>query len=189
MYFVIGLLIFTILVIGANFCFLLIGGTPFHKGAEFAPIKMGTRTYTVEKFAVAVSTSGFGVAWLLAWIYFLITGWSSFSAQLSSLILHVVLQLAASIALIISGVGTFRQWKRSKGLFLTSMATLVGSTGLALLVYGPRGHGEPILMYLIGIWTLVVGGFLTTAVYLLDRLINDWDEGRTRDSSQTTGHA
>lgn len=173
MYFLTGLLIFTILIIGSNFCFLLIGGTPFDEGPEFAPVKVGKRTYSVQKFAVAVSTSVFGVSWLLAWVYFLIAGWTSFALQFNSLLLHVGLQLVAGIALVISGVSIFRQWKRSKGLFLTSMAILVGSTGTAIIVYGPRGHGEPMFMYLIGIWTLVMGGYLTTAVYILDRLVND----------------
>lgn len=70
MYFLIGLFIFTVAVIGMNFCFLLIGGTPFHKGEEFAPVKLGKKTYTVERFAVAVSTSVFGASWLVAWFYF-----------------------------------------------------------------------------------------------------------------------
>jgi hypothetical protein len=159
-----------------NFCFLLIGGTPFHKGAEGASVTVGKRAYTVERFVVAVSTSVFGIVWLAAWIYFLVSGWNSFIAQFSSLIVHVVLQLVVALALVIAGLGIFRQWKRSKGVFLISMVLLVGSVGLAIVVYGPRGHGDPIFMYLFGVWTFVVGGFLTTATYLLDRLLQDWDE-------------
>lgn len=184
MYFLIGLFIFMVAVIGMNFCFLLIGGTPFHKGEEFAPVKMGKRTYTVEKFAVGVSTSVFGVCWLAAWFYFLFTGWDSFVAQFDSLILHVVLQFIASIGLIVSGVGIFRQWKRSKGIFLTGMITLFVSVGIAVAIYGPRGHGDPIFMYLLGMWTLVVGGFLTAGTYLLDRLLHDWDEQLPKNKSK-----
>lgn len=176
MYFLIGLFIFMVAIIGMNFCFLLIGGTPFHKGEEFAPVKMGKRTYTVERFAVGVSTSVFGVSWLAAWLYFLFTGWDSFVAQFDSLILHVALQFIASIGLIVSGVGIFRQWKRSERIFFTGMITLLVSVGIMFAIYGPRGHGDRTIMYLLGMWTLVVGGFLTTATYLLDRLVNDWDE-------------
>ena len=173
MYFLIVLLIFTTLIIGANFCFLLIGGTPFHKGGEFAPVKMGQRTYSVGRFAVGVSTSVFGASWLVAWLYFLFTGWDSFISQFGTLVLHVALQFISAIGLSIAGVGIFLQWKRSNGIFLTSMATLLGSTGVAILVYGPRGHGVSIFMYLFGAWTLVVGGFFTVAVYLVDRLKNE----------------
>jgi hypothetical protein len=159
-----------------NFCFLLVGGTPFYRSKEFAPIEMGKKTYTVENFTVAVSTSVFGVSWLVAWLYFLTTNWDSFISQFDSLILHVVLQFITSIALIVSGIGLFKQWKRSKGIFLTAMITLFASVGIALTSYGPRGHGEPTLMYLLGICTLVVGGFLTAGTYLLDGLVHDWDE-------------
>lgn len=176
MYFLIGLFIFTVAVIGMNFCFLLIGGTPFHKGEEFAPVKLGKKTYTVERFAVAVSTSVFGASWLVAWFYFLFTGWDSFVSQFDSLIFHVVLQLIASLALIFAGVGLFKKWKRRKGIFLIGMAALFVSVIIAMVVYGARGHGEPIFMYLLGAWTLVVGGFLTVATYLLDRLLHEWDE-------------
>lgn len=170
MYFLMVLFIITVGVIGMNFCFLLIGGTPFHKGEEFAPVKMGRRTYTVERFAVGVSTSVFGVTWLLAWIYFMITGWDSFIAQIGPLFFHISMQLIASIALTISGVAIFRQWKNTNALFFGGMMVLFVSVASAILVYGPRGHGEPMFMYLLGMWTLVVGGFLTTAAYLLDRL-------------------
>ncbi len=143
MYFLIGLFIFMTLVIGANFIFLLIGGTPFHKGAEREPVHAGRRTYTVEKFAVGVSTGAFGICWLVAWAYFLITGWASFIAQFDSLILHVALQLFASLGLLVASVGIFWQWKRSKAIFLMSMATLVLSLIIAIFIYGPRGHGDP----------------------------------------------
>lgn len=176
MYFIIGLIIFTTLVIGMNFCFLLIGGTPFHKGPEFAPVRMGGRTYTVERFAVGVSTIVFGAVWLVAWSYFLITGWNPFLAQFSTLIWHVAFQFAASIALIFSGIGIFRQWKKSNGVFWVGISTLVGSVMFSIIVYGPRGHGDPVFMYLFAVWTLVVGGFLTAATYLLDRLVHVWDE-------------
>lgn len=183
MYFLIGLFIFTALVIGVNFCFLLIGGTPFQKGEEFAPVKMGRQTYTVERFAVAVSTSAFGVSWLLAWVYFLSAGWESFNNQLSSLLFHVVLQLVAALALLVAGIGLFRQWKSSKYLFMTAMGVLLGSVVIAIAVYGPQGHGDPIFMYLFSAWTFVVGGFLTVATYLLDKLTHQWEGEKTTQAS------
>jgi phosphate starvation-inducible membrane PsiE len=172
MYFLIGLFIFMTLVIGLNFIFLLIGGTPFHKGAEGEAIRSGKRTYTVEKFAVGVSTGAFGLCWLAAWFYFLITGWDSFILQFESLIFHVVLQFFVSLGLITASIGIFRQWKKSKNVFLVSMVTLIVSLVIAILVYGSRGHGDPIFMYLLGLWTLVIGGFFTTGVFALDRLVN-----------------
>jgi hypothetical protein len=183
MYFLMGLFIVTVAVIGMNFCFLLIGGTPFHKGEEFGPVKVGKRSYTVERFAVAVSTGVFGASWLIAWFYFLATGWDSFVSQFDSLIFHVVLQLIASLALIVASIGLFRQWRRRKGIFLTGMGALFVSVGTAIYIYGPRGHGDPVFMYLLGAWTLVVGGFLTTATYLLDRLLHDWDEQLPKNKS------
>lgn len=176
MYFLIGLLIFNMLVLGANFCFLLIGGTPFHKGPEFAPVHLGRKSYTVERFTVAVSVSVLGVSWLAAWTYFMIVRWDSFIIQFDALLLHVALQLLSAVGLITAGVAIFRKWRRFRGIFLTSISVLVGSIGIALVIYGPRGHGDPIFMYLFGMWTLVIGGVFTTAVYFFDRLVHDWDE-------------
>jgi hypothetical protein len=160
------------IVVGANFCFLLIGGTPFQKEKEYGPVKIGKKTYTVEIFAVGVSTFVFGICWLVAWFYFLITGWSSFMLQIDNLIFHVILQLVAAVALIVSGLGIFRQWNKSNEIFKTSMAILLSSVGIALVVYGPMGHGDSIFMYLFGMWTLAVGGFLSTGTYLLNRLMH-----------------
>jgi hypothetical protein len=176
MAFMIGLMVFTVLLIGANFCFLLIGGFPWQKGEEFAPVHLGNRTYTVEKFAVGVSTSVFGATWFAAWTYFLIIGWDSFIPQVSTLIFHVALQFFAAVGLIVSGIGIFMQWKRSKGIFLSSMGILVGSILLAITIYGPRGHGSSVFMYLLAAWTLVVGGFLTTGTYFLDRFTHSSKE-------------
>ncbi len=176
MSFLIGLLIFNMIVLGANFCFLLIGGPPLRKSAEHAPLRVGNKTYSVEMFAVGVSVSALGGSWLIAWLYFLITGWSSFLAQASSLYLHVLAQLIASLTMILSGVAIFKKWRRFKGIFLISIAVLVASIGLAIVVYGPRGHGEPLFMYLFGAWTFIAGGLLTTAVYFFDRVINEWSE-------------
>jgi len=172
MYFLIGLLIFTTLVIGLNFCFLLIGGTPFHKGKEFAPVRMGGRTFTVERFAVGVSTSVFGVSWLVAWTYFLLTQWGSFVAQFQVLALHVGLQFAAGVGLLFAGIAIFKQWKKSNQVFFVSMAILVGSILVALGLHGPTGHGDPVFMYLFAAWTLVVGGIFTMAVFLLDQMLH-----------------
>lgn len=176
MNFLIGLIIFNVLVLGANFCFLLIGGTPWHKGEESASVHLGKRTFTVERFSIGVTTSVLGISWLAAWVYFMIVGWDSFLTKFDTLIFHVALQFLASIGLIISGVATFRQWKLSKGIFLSSMGLLTGSIFIAIAIYGPRGHGNPVFMYLIGAWTLIVGGYLTTATYLLGRLVHKYDE-------------
>lgn len=176
MTFLYGLLIFNMLVLGANFCFLLIGGYPFRRGKEHAPVHFGHKTFSVELFAVGISVSVLGLSWLVAWVYFLVQGWDSFVAQFNFLLLHVVLQFLSAVALMVAGIAIFRKWRRFKGIFLTSMATLIGSIFLALLVYGPTGHGESVFMYLFGVWTLVVGGVFTTAVYFLDRLLHDWDE-------------
>lgn len=174
MYFLIALFFLSTLIIGANFCVLLIGGLPFRGGKEFAPLKIGDRIYSVERLSVGVSTIVFGVSWLIAWFGFIAISWDSFILQFSTVIFHVVLQLAASLGLIIAGVGIFKQWQNSKGLFLLSMVTMVGSIGVAILLHGPSGHGEPNLMYLFGIWTIVVGGVFTVIIYFIDRFKNNF---------------
>lgn len=171
MNFIIGLIIFNVLVLGANFCFLLSGGPPWRKGEEYEPIRMGGKSFSVEKFAVGVSTSVIGFSWLVAWGYFLAVGWNSFLAQIETLWFHVATQFLASAGLVVAGYAIFRQWKRSTGIFLASMGLLVASVLIALVIYGPRGHGNPAFMYMVGMWTLVVGGYLTTATFLLDKLV------------------
>lgn len=178
MYFLMGLMIVTMLVVGANFCVLLIGGHPFRQAKESAPIGIGNKSYSVERFAIGVSTSVFGISWIVAWAYFLSTGWSAFSSNFGFLFWHVLLQFLAALGLLLSGIGIFKKWKRSTGLFLGSMGLLVFSVGVAIAIYGPSGHGEPVFMYLFGMWTMVVGGVFTTAVLLLEKLVRGVDEGR-----------
>ncbi|MGE4133853.1 MAG: hypothetical protein AB7F86_19610 [Bdellovibrionales bacterium] len=188
MYFLIGLMIVTVLIIGANFCILLSGGIPFRGTAEFAPVKIGSRSYSVERFVMGTSTSVFGISWLVAWAYFLSVGWSSFTSNMGFLFWHVILQFLAASGLLVAGIGIFKQWRRSTGLFLGSMGLLVFSVGVAIVIYGPVGHGEPVFMYLFGIWTFVVGGIFTTAVLIFDRLANEVGEGRpfARERTLTT---
>jgi hypothetical protein len=172
MSFFMGLMIINFLVLGANFCFLLVGGTPWKKGEETDPVQLGRRSYSVEIFSVGVTTSVLGVSWLVAWFYFLSTGWDSFIGQVNSLLLHVILQLAAALGLILAGVAIFRKWKSFKPIFFTSMGVLVGSLLMSLFFYGARGHGEPVFMYLIAAWTFAIGGILIIAVLLLDRMVH-----------------
>jgi hypothetical protein len=182
MYFLVGLMIVTMLVMGANFCILLSGGIPFRRGTEFGPIGIGGKSYSVERFVMGMSTSVFGLSWFAAWGYFLLVGWSSFASNWSFLIWHVALQLLAAAGLLAAGIGIFKKWKRSTGLFLASMGLLLFSVGVAIVIYGPRGHGEPVFMYLFGIWTLIVGGVFTTAVLIFDKLANELGEGRSFSS-------
>jgi hypothetical protein len=56
------------------------------------------------------------------------------------------------------------------------MIMLFASVGIAITIYGSSGHDEPILTYLLGIGTLVVGGFPTVAAYLLNGLVDECDE-------------
>lgn len=176
MNFFLGLILFNVIILGLNFCFLLIGGIPFRRGAESSPVHWGNRTFNVERFSVGVTTSVLGFSWLLAWFYFLLVGWESFMAQFQSLIVHVTLQLAAALGLVIAGVGIFWQWKHYNRVFLASMGVFMGSTVWAILVFGPQGHGSPLFMTLLTALTFAVGGFLTTATYLLDRVVHEFDE-------------
>ncbi len=176
MEFLIVLLILNAIILGANFSFFLVGGLPFQKDRERAPLHMGKKRYSVERLAVGISTSTLGVSWLVAWVYFMMSRWDSFVIQFDTLLLHVSLQLLAALILILAGIALFGKWKRSRGIFLTSMALLMGSIVLAIAIYGPRGHGSPLFMYLFGMSTLVVGVMFTTAAYLLGRLLHDWDE-------------
>jgi len=176
MKFIIGLFIFNALVLGLNFAILLTGGIPRNKGEKFDRIMIGKKIYTVERFAVGVSTSVLGTSLLLAWIYFMLIGRQSFIAQFNQLIIHVTLQLITSLSMIVAGVGIFAQWRRNKGIFLASTALLSISMIEAIVYYGPRGHGNPMVMYMIGMLTLVVGGGYTMAAYLLGRLIHNYDE-------------
>ena len=164
------------LVLGANFCFLIIGGTPLKKEGEQERIHMGHKTYSPQRFAVGVSILVLGVSWLAAWFYFLISGWNSFLASLSSLLPHVSLQFISSILLIIAGIGVFKKWKHNRGFMLSSIGVLLFSIIIAITMYGPEGHGSPMFMYLFAIWTFVVGGVFTTGTYFLDRLVNDWEK-------------
>ena len=178
MYFLIGLLIFNMLVFGINFCFLIIGGTPFKTKGESLEqddelIHAGNKTYTAQRFSVGVSILVLGFSWFVAWLYFLITGWESFLANMSSLMPHVLLHLISSALLVIAGIAVFKKWKRNKGIMLFSVGVLLFNIIISITIYGPEGHGNALFMYLFAMWTFIVGGVFTTGTYFLDRLVHE----------------
>jgi hypothetical protein len=176
MNFVVGLIIFNMLVLGINFCFLLIGG-PWQKGENFQNVKVAKKVYTIERFTVGVSISILGLSYLVVWLYFMFAAAESFSFLLNRHFVHILLQLIASLTMIIAGVGIFRQWRRNKAIFLTSVTILMLSTIFALSFYGPSGHAVPSeLMVAFSLWVFIFGGILTTATYFLGRLIHNYDE-------------
>ena len=179
--FLFSLLVIISLILAANFCFLLIGRPFWQKGGEFKPIKLGQKSFTSEKFAVGVSTGVIGLGWLVAWFYFMFIQGESFVNHFRSLWFHVLLQLVASVALIVASVAIFLKWPNRKKLFFVAMGTLVASIFIALVTYGPRGHGEPIFMYLIGVWTLVVGVAFTAGVYFFDYLVHEYEDEKSSD--------
>ena len=185
MNFLVGLLIFNMLVLGLNFCFLLIGGISDRTNEEFPHVILKSRDFTVEKFSLGVLTATLGLSWLAAWLYFIITGWESFLEEVLMLSWHVGLQFVVGVSLTLSGVGVFLQWKRSSALLITSTVLLVLGTVLPLIIFGPSGHGGPTFMYLFSIWTLVIGGFFALAIFILDRYLLPEKEVATKPEERS----
>ena len=166
-----GLFIIMALILGANFCFLLIGDNPFQKNHKIDTQKIVRLSYSVEKFTVGITTIVFGLSSLALWVYFLIVGRESFYTQNSLLISHIGLQFISVIVLIFSGIGIMRNWKKSKAVFLISMAVLFMSIGISVYIFGPSEQSEPLFMYLLSLLILVIGGFLTLGTYFFDKFI------------------
>lgn len=163
------LLTFMIIIVFINFVFLLVGSrSKMRKQTEEVLIRIGSSSYSLEKFVIGVSTSVFGIVWFFAWMYFLSNNWNSFWSQRSWLSLHVALQLLTSIILFFSGVSVFREWKGSRGLFLFGMLLLIGSVAIALLIYSSHASEGQLYMYLLAGLTLVLFAFLILAFRILD---------------------
>lgn len=174
MSFFIVLFIFLAVLLGANFCILLAGGIPFKKGVDFKILKFGKRYYSDEMFAIGVSIFVFGAGWLSTLIYLLATGWDAMANHLDSIIVHVVLQFASAVALVISGVAIFAKWKRRKELFLTSAVILFGSLAISLFAVGPKGNDDATFLYHFGLLSFVAAGFLSVGTFLLDRVVKSF---------------
>lgn len=171
-----GLLFVNMFVLGASFCFFLIGGLPFRKSAEHAPIRVGENRYSVEMLILAISICAFGFSWFLAWTYFLIERWPYFYEQQGYIVAHLILQFATATGLLVAGYGIFRKWKHFKGIFLISVAILLASLGYSIIIFGPQGYGGPLATYFFAIWFIAIGGAFVTALYLFDRMLNVWDK-------------
>ncbi len=180
MYFLMGLFALTVLIIGINYCVLLIGGVPFQSGAEFKNIKFGHKTYTVERLTVIVSSFIFGLSGFFVWTHFLFTKWDSIFYIDRSLILLIALHYVASIALVTSSIGLTLQWRIRTKMFWISMGALLTSClGLILALSCHGERCEPMFLYLFSASALVIGGFLATVTYLLDGWLHIWDERLT----------
>ena len=160
-----------IFILGANFAVAFMVARARQK--EYEPVILFGKYLPVEVFTVGVTICGFGVMWLLMWIYFLVSRFDSFAFKMSYLIPHVVVQLITALALITGGLATLMKWKRWRGVYLTSIAVLVGSMALSIGVYGQTGHGIPFLMYVFSVWTFVIAGALTAELFVMDRMTKE----------------
>ncbi len=113
-----------------------------------------------------------GFTWLGLWVYFLYTGHESFRVKVDFLWPHVVLQLMTGVSLTFSGIATIVEWKRWQLSYILSLMLMVCSTLVSLIFYGPEGHGEPLSMRFLGIWSFCIVGLLTFGLFVLHRLLN-----------------
>lgn len=113
-----------------------------------------------------------GLIWLSLWTFFLFTRWDSFQAKFDFIWPHVLLQLAVSGGVIIAGIATIVEWKKWQFAYVLSLILLVISTIVSLTFYGPYGHGEPLSMTFLGLWSFSVAGIMTFGFFILHRMLN-----------------
>ncbi len=173
MEFYLGLFILSMTFLGMNFCFVLVGGLPWHKGEEFEPVKIGKKSFTVEMFAVGTSIFVLGATGMAAWLHMGFFEGKEFLTVFYEYPLYMSLQFMTAVAMMSAGVGIFRQCKRYKGIFLTSIGILMFGMFVAFL---SGGHRPPAPMMLVAICTLIVGTFFTTVLYTIGRFLSTYDE-------------
>ncbi|MGE3974958.1 MAG: hypothetical protein AB7F59_10570 [Bdellovibrionales bacterium] len=113
-----------------------------------------------------------GLIWLSLWTFFMFTRWDTFQIKFYFLLSHVLIQLFTSLGLVVSGIATIAEWERWKLIYILGLILLVGSTLVSLIFYGPYGHGEPLSMMFLGVWSFCVAGIMTFGFFILHRLLS-----------------
>jgi len=174
--FLVTLFIISAVFLGILFCIFLIGGIPFQKREEDEPVRLFGSKYPIERLCVGASTLIFGISWTLAWYYFFLSEASLLTSLGGSSSIHLILHSAAGFALLMTSVAVFQKWKNVKRWLAASMSCLVASTALAIAVFSQSDQSEQFLMVVFSIWTICVGIFLTTSVFMLDYITHELDD-------------
>jgi hypothetical protein len=139
----------------------------------FSERKRQTGASAPQKFAGAFSLT-LGIVMAAAWAYFMVTGWTSFWNQPTTLSIHVLTELLSSVMLVAAGIGMLRSWSRGPALFMIANGSLLFTTMLALTAYGMTGH--PFLMNGITIFLVIVSVYMVGLVYGWEHFVLRLDE-------------
>lgn len=115
-----------------------------------------------------------GAIMAIAWFYWMISRWTSFESQASTLLAHVLTEGSSALLLIISGVGMMRGWPSGPSLYLIANGLLMFTTLHALLSYGAKGH--PLLMNGVAIVLTIISGYMMALVYGWEHFVIHLDE-------------
>jgi len=176
MEFIVGLLVFDILLLGAGFCFMLARAPESSAVGAKIFLRFHHRNYTVERLVAGAAIAVIGLSWLVAWSYLSITSWTLITHSINNVFFHLTLQMAAGIMMIVAGVAIFKQWPRSQTFFMTSIVLLFVGVLAAVPFYNVQNQTGSSYIYFIGAHLLVVGGVFTLGTYVLGQLVHEYDE-------------
>ena len=127
------------------------------------PIGVQSQTLTGPRRFSGIFGVVLGPILILAWVYFMISGWEAFMANPGHLMFHVVTQLLSGIMLWIAGVGMLRQWSVASMLFMLSNAFLLLTMLFSVLIHGQAEH--PVLMDGVAILLTIVSGYFVSVIF------------------------
>jgi hypothetical protein len=160
-------------LINVLYFFVIVKGYPIEKGKDEDIIKIRGVRLSSEKFAAGVLIYFMGAISLITWAYFMYLGYSSFMARAWHLLPHVIMQLGASIYLLIAGHAVLRAWRRHTTIFFTSVGAVILVSLISMVTYGHEIH--QMSMHVFSTLVQVVGSVFASAIFVVGMIFIEED--------------
>jgi len=119
----------------------------------------------LEKFLAGILIFFMGSVSLTSWFYFLFQGYESFLLRWQYLLPHVLMQLAASLSMLIAGHAIFRGWQKQRMIFFLSLGFTLIVSFVSLLSHGREMHRVD--MHIFSTVIQIVGGLFAAVIFLI----------------------
>lgn len=119
----------------------------------------------LEKFLAGILIFFMGSISLASWVYFFIQGYHSFLLRWQFLLPHVLMQLAASLSMLLAGHSIFGGWHKQRMIFFLSLGFTLLVSLVSLLSHGREMHRVD--MHIFSTVIQVIGALFAAVIFLI----------------------
>lgn len=167
--FLVACMLIGAVLFAAIFSMTLIGRAPWSKKKGFGPIQFLGKKLSIEEVSIGLLFTLLGALWFVASCYFFITHWKSHPGHLRQPEIENILSFLTGLTLLFGGFSVLWQSRRWHGMYLSSVAVVLVSLGVAAIFGVPANSALSEVIFILGAITFALVGGLTGILYIMDR--------------------